>query len=282
MEIQHRTPGLFETVREEMQLQNYSDKTIKAYVSNIRSFARYFQPRHPRELTDHDIREYLVHLLIEKKYPGSTVNQVYNALRFLYTDLYNQPFVVDTLPRPRRERRLPDILSEEEVLNLFRAVKNMKHRTALMLTYASGLRVSEVVRVRVEDIDSHRGLIHIRGGKGKKDRFTILPESMIAVLEQYWQRYRLGMTGWLFPSVEPDRHLAIRSVQNVFIKSIERAGIRKPVTVHSLRHSFATHLLERGTDLRYIQKLLGHESSRTTEIYTHVSTQSLGKIKSPI
>jgi len=282
METQERKPGLFETVRKEMQLRNYSDKTIKAYESNIRNFVRYFRPRHPRELTDQDIREYLIYLLQEKQYPGTTVNQVYNALRLLYVDLYGRPLAMSGLPRPQKERKLPDVLSEEELMQLFGIVRNLKHRVMLMLAYASGLRVSELVAVRIEDVDSQRGLIHIRGAKGKKDRYTILPDSMKPILHHYWQDYRLGASGWLFPGAHPGNHLSTRSIQEVLEDALDKAGIVKPVSMHTLRHSFATHMLERGTDLRFIQELLGHQSPKTTQIYTHVSSNSLAKLKSPI
>ncbi|MBI3005655.1 MAG: tyrosine-type recombinase/integrase [Ignavibacteriales bacterium] len=282
MKVQERKPGLFETVRKEMQLRNYSSKTIKAYESNIRNFVRYFHPRHPRELGRDDIKDYLIHLLTEKKYPGSTVNQIYNALRLLYVDLYGKPLIIHNLPRPQKERKLPDVLGEEEIKQLFGVVRNVKHRVMLMLAYSCGLRVSELVRVRIEDIDSRRGLIHVRGAKGKKDRFTMLPESMKPVLHHYWLLYRLGVTGWLFRGAKLDSHLSIRSIQEVFEEAVERAGITKPVSMHTLRHSFATHMLEHGTDLRYIQELLGHQSPKTTQIYTHVSSESLGKLKSPM
>jgi len=273
---------LFGVLSREMRLRNYSHTTIKAYKSCIRTFVSHFRPRHPRDLGNAEIREYLVHLLVEKNRPASTVNQVYNALRFLYCDLYHKDFVIESLPRPRKERRLPDVLNEQEVVRLIQAVTNVKHKTMLMLTYASGLRVSEVVRLKIEDLDIERRMIHIRGAKGKKDRFTLFPLSMVGVLHQYWGMYRLGTSGWLFPGAVPSRPLAIRSIQAVFERAVEKAGIEKPISMHTLRHSFATHLLEQGTDLRYIQELLGHQSSRTTEIYTHISTKSIRKIMSPL
>jgi len=152
----------------------------------------------------------------------------------------------------------------------------------LMLTYSSGLRVSEIVKLRVENIDSERCLIHIRDAKGKKDRYTILPKSIKELLNHYWKTYKLGYSGWLFQGAVPGQHLSSRSIQAVFGRAVEKSCINKPVTMHTLRHSFATHLLEQGTDLRYIQELLGHQSSKTTEIYTHVSNRSLEKIKSPL
>jgi site-specific recombinase XerD len=277
-----RPGGLFSVMTQEMRLMNYSTKTIKAYRSSIRRFAQYIAPRHPRDAENTEIRNYLLHLLTEKKSPPSTVNQVFNALRLLYVDLYHKPFVIGNLPRPQKEQKLPDVLNEEEVLRIFQSVDNLKHRTMLMLTYASGLRVSEIIKLRIEDLDGERGLIHIRDGKGKKDRYTILPESLKGILNTYWKTYLLGSSGWLFPGANPSYHLSSRSIQAVIERAVQVSGISKPVSMHTLRHSFATHLLEQGTDLRYIQELLGHQSSKTTEIYTHVSKRMLGRIKSPI
>lgn len=207
---------------------------------------------------------------------------MFNALRFLYVELYKKPFVISSLPRPQREKKLPDVLNENEVRQLFLSVDNLKHRTMLMLAYASGLRVSELVRIRIEDIDGQRGLIHIRDAKGKRDRYTVLPESLRGQLLAYWKEYRLERKGWLFPGQTLDHHLSERSIQAVLARALKKAGIEKPVSMHTLRHSFATHLLEHGVDLRYIQELLGHQSVRTTEIYTHVSNRVLGKIRSPL
>lgn len=265
----------------DLRLRNYSPKTIKAYRSCIRSFIRYFAPRHPRNLKSEDIRDYLIHLLQNEKRAAGTVNQVYNAIRFLYVELYGRSVVIEKLPRPQKERKLPDVLNEDEVLRIFRTTSNLKHRTMMMMAYATGVRVAELVRIRIEDLDVKRGLIHIRSGKRSKDRYTILPESLMPVLHKYWNRYELGTSGWLFPGREPGSHLSERSIQAVARQVIDAAAVLKPASMHTFRHTFATHLLEQGTDIRYIQELLGHESTRTTEIYTHVSAKNLSKIKSP-
>jgi site-specific recombinase XerD len=151
-----------------------------------------------------------------------------------------------------------------------------------MLAYASGLRVSELVKLRIEDLDGNRGLIHIHDAKGKKDRYTIFPISLREQLITYWKDYKLGTYGWLFPSENLNKHLAVRSIQSVLNRAVKKCSITKNVTMHTLRHSFATHLLEHGTDLKFIQELLGHKNVKTTEIYTHVSTKSIGRIKSPL
>jgi integrase/recombinase XerD len=264
-----------------MRMRNYSHKTVKSYVSCLRAFVRYFRPKHPRELGMEELRLYLLHT-IESGYATGTVNQVFNALRFLYADLYKKPFLIKPLPRPRKEKKLPDVLNERETQHLFASVGNLKHRTMLMLAYASGLRVSEVVRLRIEDFDGQRGLIHIRMAKGKRDRYTILPDSLRGQLSVYWQEYGLAKSGWLFPGGQRSAHLSERSVQSVIQRAVQKAGIKKQVGMHTLRHSFATHLLDHGTDLRYIQELLGHQSIKTTEIYTHVSKRQIGKIRSPL
>jgi integrase/recombinase XerD len=274
--------GFYDRVRGELRLRNYSYKTIKSYTSCLRSFVKYFSPKHPRDITEENIRAYLLHLITTKELAASTVNQVFNALRFLYVELYDKPFVIGKLPRPQKEKKLPDVLNEEEVLRIFKAVANLKHRTMLMLAYASGLRVSEVVSLKIEDLDADRNMIHIRSPKGKKDRYTLLPVSLRETLHRYWKEYKLGNSGWLFRGAKLNYHLSARSIQHVFERAVQQAGITKPVSMHTLRHSFATHLLEHGTDLRYIQELLGHESSKTTEVYTHVSKQHIGTIISPL
>lgn len=273
--------GFYEKVRGELRLRNYSYKTIKSYLSCLRAFIDYVKPKHPRQVTQEEIRGYFLFLIEKRKLTAGTVNQAFSALRFLYTELYNMPFIIGKLPRPMKEHKLPDILNEEEVMKIFNAVSNLKHQTMLMLAYASGLRVSELVSLRIEDIDGKRSLIHIRDAKGKKDRFTVFPQSLRARLLTYWKTYKLGRSGWLFPGDRIEKHLSVRSIQAVLMRAIRASGITKPVSMHTLRHSFATHLLEHGTDLRYIQALLGHQSVRTTEVYTHVSTKSIGQVRSP-
>jgi site-specific recombinase XerD len=282
MIIEKAKTGFYEKVKQELCLRNYSYKTIKAYISCLRSFVFYIKPKHPREASEDDIRNYLLHLIEDKDYSSGSVNQVFNALRFLYVELYKKPFLIESLPRPRKEKKLPDILNEEEVKQIFNAIDNLKHRTMLMLTYASGLRVSELVKLKIEDFDVKRGLIHIRNAKGKRDRFTVFPGSLRAQLLVYWKQFKLGTSGWLFQGQNNNYHLSTRSIQAVFERAVKKAEIKKPVSMHTLRHSFATHLLERGTDLKFIQELLGHQSVKTTEIYIHVSNKALGKIRSPL
>jgi site-specific recombinase XerD len=271
---------LFGVLSQEMRLRNYSHKTIKAYKSCIRSFVNFTAPRHPRELQETDIRNYLLHLITVKQLAPATVNQVFNALRFLYVELYKKPYAIGGIPRPRKEKKLPTVLSQEEVLRILSQVDNLKHKTILMLIYSAGLRVGESVRLKISDIDGERKMIHLRNAKGKKDRYTLLSDTALETLREYYKQYK--PKEYLFAGAEGRSHLSERSVQHVFERARESAGIHKPISVHGLRHSFATHLLESGVDLRYIQEILGHSSSKTTEIYTHVSKKTLGKIVNPL
>ncbi len=274
------TPGLFETLRREMRLKGYSHKTVKAYQSCIRTLVRHYWPKHPRELSSEDLRSFLLHLLEKEHWKASSVNQMINAMRLLYVDLYKLPFAIGSIPRPKKEKSLPVILSSEEVKRLFDALGNLKHRTMLMLVYSAGLRVGEVVHLKLADIDSQRKMIHIRSGKGKKDRYTLLSDVIIEMLREYWRAYK--PKEWLFEGQKEGRAYSVRSAEKVFEQAVVKAGITKQVSIHSLRHAFATHLLEQGTDIRYIQELLGHSSLRTTEVYTHVSKRVMANIRSPI
>ena len=275
-----RTPGLFEVLRQELKLRNYSHKTLTSYRSWLRDFVRYFAPRHPRELGGEDVRKYLLHLIEEKHFSAGSINQAFNAIRFLYVELYKKPFVVEGVPRPLKDEKLPTILSQEEVVRILNVVRNVKHKAILMLIYAGGLRVGESVKLKLSDIDSKRMMIHIQGGKGRKDRYTLLSEAALAQLREYYKEFR--PRDFLFEGAQGRKHLSERSAEKIFEQAAEKAGIKKPVSIHTLRHSFATHLLEAGVDIKYIQELLGHSRTRTTEIYTHVSQKALGKIVSPL
>jgi site-specific recombinase XerD len=269
-----------EAMRKEMRLRSYSARTLESYLGAIRAFFDFFPGQSPALLTEAEVRRYLLHLLEKRKLANGTVNQVFNALRFLFVEVYKKPYVIGSLPRPKKEKQLPSILSEEEVSRLLSSIDNLKHKTMMMLTYSAGLRVSELVRLRPEDIDADRRLIQIRGAKGKKDRVTLLSDIALRYVNAYLSRYMPAE--WLFEGFERGKAYSIRSAQAIFDRAVEKAGIVKDVSIHDLRHSFATHLLEHGTDLRYVQALLGHESSKTTEIYTHVSSKALGKIASPL
>jgi site-specific recombinase XerD len=268
-----------EHLRRELRIRGYSPRTSKVYLAHLRGFLRHLDAR-AEGATDEDIRRYLLHLVEEKRVSRAYLNQAVSAIKFFYRHVLRSPRTVDSIPRPRSERKLPAVLSRAEVMRLLNAPENVKHRVILLLTYSAGLRVGEVVRLRVEDIESDRGLIRVRGGKGRKDRVTTLSPAVLGTLRLYWRAYR--PRDWLFPGQRPDRHLTVRSVQNVLSRALERAGIDRRVTMHTLRHSFATHLLEDGTDLRYVQELLGHSRPETTMIYTHVTQKDLARIRSPL
>jgi integrase/recombinase XerD len=264
MEANEKSPGLFETVRREMRLRNYSHKTIKAYQSCLRKHVDFISPKHPREATDADIREFLLRLADVEGFEASTINQMLNALRYLYVEPYRRSMTAGSIPRPKKETKLPNVFSTEEIRHVFGVVRNLKHRALLMVASAGGLRVGEVVRLRLEDVDPERNLIHVRGGKGKRDRYTLLGSAAFAAIQEYVVEY--GLREWLFPGEMPTRSLSERTAQEVFDRALSESGIQKSATFHALRHSFATHLLEAGVDLRYIQELLGHRSTKTTEM----------------
>ena len=267
-------------MRKELRLRNYSLKTSKAYRSCIRTFLRFIHPQQPRESTDADIRRFLLHLVEVEHYSASTINQVINALRFLFVEVYKRPMVLGEIPRPKKEKKLPAVLSTNEVRRIVEGVKNLKHRALLMLTYSGGLRVGEVVRLKVNDIDEERKVIWVRGAKGKKDRYTLLSDVALQNSRKYCALYQ--PSDYLFGGGCGRRFLSVRSAEDVFTDAASLAGITKDVSIHSLRHSFATHLLESGVDIRYIQELLGHSSLKTTEVYTHVTQRTLGAITNPL
>jgi len=272
------TIGLMQKLSEELHIRGYRAKTRKAYLGHVKRFFLTCN-KHPEATDAADIRTYISQMM-KRGTSHSYINQFVSALRFLFRYVIVKPDIIGRLPRPKPESKLPDILSKQEVFRLLDAVKNQKHRAILLLTYSAGLRVGEVVRLRLEDIDIGRRLIHIRQGKGRKDRYTMLSEIAFLSVQAYIKTYQPQT--WLFPGAKPGRHLHERSVQKVFDQAHEKSQISKKISMHSLRHSFATHLLERGTDLRYIQELLGHASPKTTQIYTKVTNRDISKIQSPL
>lgn len=263
----------------ELRIRGYSSKTIKAYIGHIRRLADYYN-RALNGLGEKDIKNYLLDLVEERNCRYSYVQQALSAFRFYYLNIAKKNDVVSAVSFPRKERQLPDVLSQYEVAAILSHTVNLKHKAMLYLIYAAGLPVGEAVRLKIDDIDGSRKVIKVVQGKGKKDRYSLLSSRAEQLLKEYMSVYNPNV--WLFEGGIPGHHLTERSVQRVFESSCNRAGITKHVSVHVLRHSFATHLLESGTDLRYIQELLGHSSSKTTEIYTHVSTRNLSKIQSPL
>jgi site-specific recombinase XerD len=270
---------LREQMKGDLELKGLSPHTQEAYLRQVSQFSRHFR-RSPHHLGEREIREYLLYLLREKKVSTSTVNLCYHALKFLYEKTLNRMWVMARVPRVKSLKQLPIVLDRQEVESLFSATKNLKHRAILMLIYSSGLRLTEAAHLKITDIDSKRMLVRIKQGKGRKDRYTILSKAALEVLREYWEQSR--PKEWLFEGRLPGRPLTGRSIQRVLIKAKDLAGIKKPATVHTLRHSFATHLLEAGTDLYHIHLLLGHRSLSTTTIYLHVSRKELIRIVSPL
>ena len=269
---------LLPRVRQEMELRHFSRHTVRSYVSAVRGFSESLAGRPARGATLDDIRGHLL-ALTEAGCSRSRLDQVISALRFLYVELYQQyadeSFAV---PRPRRERILPRVLAKDEVLRLAAVIDNRKHKVAVLLMYAAGLRVSEVVSAKVGDVDVGRLILNVRQGKGKKDRITVLSAVLRADLEALTCGRRAREP--LFPS-EAGGHLSTRSIQHVVERAAEKAKLAGRVSCHTLRHSFATHLLEGGTDIRFIQSLLGHVKIETTLRYRHVQNPALLRITSP-
>jgi site-specific recombinase XerD len=264
---------------EDMTLRNFASRTIEVYVERVVTFARYFHTS-PSRLGPEHIRGYLLHLIQERHVSWSYYNQARCALQFLYRVTLGQQWVVDDVVCPKQPRKLPVVLSLREVAQFLGAITQLKHRALLMTAYAAGLRVSEVIRLRVADIDSQRMVLRIRQAKGQKDRFVVLSPRLLKLLRQYWKTIR--PSDYLFPGARPDQPLTSGSVHRVCRAARQRCGLNKHVTVHTLRHSFATHLLEDGTDLRTIQILLGHRSLSTTARYLHVATAALRSTRSPL
>jgi len=264
---------------EELKIRDYSDHTIAAYVSAVYRLANHYH-RRPDKLGREDIRAFLVDLVEQKKVSWPYYKQVLAALRYFYRHVLRQGEVVEDVRCPRPEKKLPVVLSVHEVARFFKAIPSLKHRTILMLAYGAGLRIGEAVRLRVSDIDRQRKVIRVQQGKGKKDRYTVLSPALLEMLDRYcWAARPEDLT---FTTRFKDRPITDSTVQRVCIQARKDAGIDKRISPHTLRHSFATHLLEAGTDLRVIQVLLGHASPKTTAIYTHVSTDLIGKTVSPL
>lgn len=265
-------------MEEQLRLKGYSFKTRATYIKHIKRFIS-FTDQKLDLVTEEDIRKYIL-FLIDEQNSHSYVNQAISAIKFLCNETLKKDQMIESIPRPKKENKLPNVLSFEEVNKILGALENQKHRAILFLVYSSGLRVGEVVRLRPSDIDSQRMLIHVVQGKGRKDRYTLLSEVALNQLRKYYSLYKPEK--WLFPGQNKSEFLTERTVERIFEKARVLAKINKKASVHTLRHSFATHLLEGGTDLRFIQELLGHSSSKTTEIYTHVTQKNLSKIQSPL
>lgn len=262
-----------------MEHKRYSDSTVKTYGDALSGFLAFIQPVQAQEAVNDDMVRYVHEYIIGNGYSFAMQNQAVNAMKLFYREVLQTRLDVMKLERPRREHKLPNVLSKEEVKAVLEALSNPKHKAMLSLIYACGLRRSELLNLKPQDVDSKRGLLMIRQGKGRKDRVAPLPERIVEMLREYYKGYRPRV--WLFEGQKPGRQYSPTSLQEVLKTAISKAKVRRNATLHWLRHSYATHLLENGTDLRFIQELLGHKSSKTTEIYTHVTDNSIKKIRSP-
>lgn len=265
-------------MRADLKIRNFAEQTQTIYIARVAQMARYFD-RSPQDMSTEEVREYLRHL-IETGLSRSMFVQTIAALRFLYEFTLDRPEMVLRIPYPKQARRQPVVLSPGEVARLLKAMQNLKHRTVGMVLYGAGLRISEALALDLGDIDSERMVIGVRHGKGDRDRQVALSPVLLDALRVYWRAYQPSL--YLFPGRDPQRPLGNSVIQRAIKAARQRAGISKHATPHALRHSYATHLMEAGTDLRTIQILLGHHSLKTTAIYTHVATERVHSTESPL
>ncbi len=259
--------------------RRYAESTIKTYTDALQTFLRFYHFKSLPEINNEDLIRFNNEYILANKYSASFQNQVVNAIKLFFKKIEGTQLELDLIHRPKRAKLLPNVLSKEEVKAILDAPANLKHKAMLSLIYACGLRRSELLHIKPAHVDSIRKVLIIKQSKGKKDRITPISDKLIHLLRDYYKVY--NPINWLFEGQKRGDQYSEQSLQSVLKQAVVKCNIKKPVTLHWLRHSYATHLLESGTDLRYIQELLGHSSSKTTEIYTHVSTKSLQNIKSP-
>ena len=262
-----------------LRSRRYSENTVKTYTDALKTFLCFYHDKPIHEITNDDIIVFNNRYILANHFSASFQNQVVNAIKLFFKKIENTAIDVENIHRPKRAKHLPNVLSKEEVKSLLNALQNTKHRMMLALIYACGLRRSELLNLKITDVDSNRHLLIIKGAKGNKDRIAPLSDKTLGMLREYYKRYKPNT--WLFEGLSKGEPYSEKSLESVLKQALKKTEIERPVSLHWLRHSYATHLLESGTDLRYIQELLGHKSSKTTEIYTHVSTKNLQKIKSP-
>ena len=262
-----------------MKLRGFAPNTQEAYVAAVAGLAKYYRES-PDKLDTEKVQRYLLYLMEERKLSWNSCNVVAAGLRFFYTETLKWHPTAILIPSRKKRTQLPEILSRQELERLFVSTMNRKHRVMLMTAYGAGLRVSELVRMKVSDIDSQRMVIRVEQGKGNKDRYTILSQRLLTELRDYWKIYRPPT--WLFPSKDQNQHVCRETAQRIYYECKERAGITKGRGIHMLRHCFATHLLEAGVDLRTIQILMGHSSIRSTTVYLQLTSKKLSSTQSPL
>jgi len=263
----------------DMQLRRFSANTQESYLRAVFGLARYYH-KSPDKINASQLKNYVLFLTNERNLRWSTINTITAGLRFFYTETLGRKDMALSIPPRKTPRHLPEILSKSELLLLFSSVKNHKHRAILITAYACGLRIGEVASLKVNNIDSSRMMVRIEHGKGDKDRYSIVSPRLLAELRSYWRVYRPKL--WLFPNEKTKEKLTRATPHLIFKAAKKKAAIKKNVTFHSLRHSFASHLLEAGVDIRTIQILLGHSSITSTARYLHVARKDLGSIQSPL
>lgn len=285
--IHNRLPGLEDIDRELvdrfrhwMTFRRYSKSTVRTYVEMVVVFLRFIKPLKATDPLGDGIQRFTDEYILPNQLSYSYQNQLVNALKLFYREMLRQEVVKEQLQRPRATHRLPNVLNKNEIRRILGVMKNVKHRAMLSTIYGCGLRRGELLNLKPMDIDSERGVLVVRSGKGNKDRIVPISVKNIELLKEYYRLYRPKY--WLFEGMIKGERYDERSLQQVLKRAIMLSGIKKPVTLHWLRHSYATHLHESGVDIRYIQEILGHRSTRTTEIYTHVSARSIQLIRSPL
>jgi len=278
-EISSEAAAKIKFFKQWMLSRRYSDNTIQTYCEALTIFLRYYHDKSIYEISNEDLIRFNNNYILHHKLSSSFQNQIVNAIKLFFSTMESKKLNPELIHRPKRPKLLPNVLSKEEVKAILNAHNNLKHKTMLSLIYSCGLRCGELLALKPEHIDSKRGLLIIKQGKGRKDRIAPLSSKTLHMLREYYASCKPSV--YLFEGQKSGEAYDARSLQNVLKQSLEKVGITKPVTLHWLRHSYATHLLESGTDLRYIQEILGHSRSTTTEIYTHVSTKSIQKVVSP-
>jgi Site-specific recombinase XerD len=266
--------------RETLEQKRYSDSTIRTYCAYFKDYMYHFRNAGLSEISTEQINNYILQLIRNEGISASQQNQRINAIKFYYEKVEHTEHRVFLIDRPRKKQTLPSVLSKLEIQQIIKNCSNLKHKCILSLIYSAGLRRSELINLKITDIHSDRGLIRIENTKGQKDRYSLLSVPLLEQLREYYKQFR--PQNWLFEGPIAGNQYSATSIAKILNEASWKAGIRRKTTPHMLRHSFATHLLEQGTDLRYIQELLGHGSSKTTEIYTHVSRQHIGQIKNPL
>ncbi len=272
----------FRRFTEQLILKKYSKSTIKTYCNEILQLFKLLGNRPAQELSPEHLKRYLLYCTVKLKLSEHTLHSRLNALKFYFEQVLHRENFFWEIPRPKKPLQLPRLFNQDEIAAIIKAARNLKHKTMLMMAYAAGLRISEVINLKVEDIDSKRMSIFIRQAKGKKDRMVRLSPVLLVMLRAYWKEYSLGRAGYLFPGQNKAAPYSSRSLQLLLNAAKKKAGIVKPGSIHSLRHSFATHLLDKGTDVTMIQKLLGHNDIKTTLRYLHVSNRDMLQVMSPL